>query len=117
MRNFLGLRTGRLAAIACAVVAYAPPAAPHTHTDTDGTAVNWYPLECCHNRDCRPVASVQPANNGLWMTTVDGFTILIGPNQSRRPSQDMRWHVCIGRADVDPTNTSTIVCVFEPPHS
>jgi hypothetical protein len=51
------------------------------------------------------------------MTTVDGFTVLIGPNQSRRPSQDMRWHVCIGRDDIEPTTTSTIVCVFEPAHS
>jgi hypothetical protein len=104
-------------AVAAFLLAMPISAKSHTHVAPDGTAISWYPLECCHNKDCRPIASVQPANNGLWMTTVDGFTVLIGPNQSRRPSQDMRWHVCIGRDDIDPTSTSTIVCVFEPPHS
>jgi hypothetical protein len=110
-------RLGGAALIVGMTLLLAPPAVPHTHIDAAGMAVDWYPLECCHNRDCRPVAAIQRANNGLWMTTVDGFTVLIGPNQTRRPSQDMRWHVCIGRSDVDPTTTSTIVCVFEPPHS
>jgi hypothetical protein len=60
---------------------------------------------------------VQSARNGLWLTTVDGFTVLIGPNQVRRPSQDTRWHVCLGGDDLDPSATETITCVFEPPHS
>ena len=59
----------------------------------------------------------QSARNGLWLTTVDGFTVLIGPNQARRPSQDTRWHVCLGGDDLDPSATETITCVFEPPHS
>ena len=117
MLNYFGRRLRGFAAIVLAVVVSAPPAVPHTHVDGDGTVVNWYPPECCHDRDCRPVASIQSARNGLWMTTVDGFTVLIGPNQSRRLSRDMRWHVCIGRDDVEPTTTPTIVCVFEPPHS
>lgn len=104
-------------AIMCLVFFSAFPAAPHTHTDADGTTVDWYPVECCHNKDCRPVASIQPAYNGLWMTTVDGFTVLIGPNQSRRRSHDMRWHICIGKDDMDPTSKESIVCVFEPPQS
>jgi hypothetical protein len=106
-----------LLATAAVMLAVPPAAKSHTHLSPDGTTVSWYPNECCHNRDCRPVASIKPASNGLWMTTTDGRTVLIGPNQSRRPSQDMRWHVCIGRDDVDPADTEAIVCVFEPPHS
>jgi hypothetical protein len=117
MSNCVGRRLRKCAAVILAVVVFAPPAVPHTHVDKDGALVTWYPLECCHDKDCRPVASVRQGGNGLWMTTVDGFTVLIGPNQSRRPSRDMRWHVCIGRDDVEPSTTPSIVCVFEPPHS
>ena len=117
MLVFLGRRLRGFAAIVLALVLFVPPAVPHTHVDADGTTVKWYPAECCHDRDCRPVARVQSARNGLWLTTVDGFTVLIGPNQARRPSQDTRWHVCLGGDDLDPSATETITCVFEPPHS
>jgi hypothetical protein len=89
----------------------------HTRVSPDGATVSWYPKECCHDRDCRPVASIKPTPDGLWMSTTDGFTVLIGPNQSHRPSQDMRWHICVGEDNVDPAGTEAIVCVFEPPHS
>ena len=93
------------------------PSLAHTPIDTDGAAIAWYPMECCNAKDCRPVASIQRASHGLWLTTVDGFTVLIGPNQTRRPSLDMRWHVCIGKDDVEPDTTTKIMCVFEPPQS
>jgi hypothetical protein len=87
------------------------PASTHTHVDPDGDTVAWYPKECCHDRDCRPVANIWPGNQGLWMTTVDGRTVLVGADEQRRPSRDMRWHVCLG----DDIHHNTVVqCVCEP---
>jgi hypothetical protein len=101
-----------LSAICIAVLFAQPSAKGHIHTEPDGSTVSWYPHECCHDGDCRPVVSVQNAANGLWMRTVDGQTVLIGPSDPRRSSKDMRWHICIAPDD---TGTPKIRCVFEPP--
>jgi hypothetical protein len=91
-----------------------PPARSHIHTEADGPTVSWYPHDCCHDGDCRPVARVWHAPNGLWMETVDGKTVLIGPKEKRQSSKDMRWHICIAPDDTD---TPKIRCIFEPPNS
>lgn len=100
---------------ALSIAVTADVARPHSHKNADGTVTSWYPHECCHDGDCRPVARLVRAPQGLWLTTVDGYTILIGPNDRRRPSRDMRWHVCIN-SDIEAT-ADTIRCVFEPPDS
>jgi hypothetical protein len=100
--------------IVLAVLLLPPSAKSHTHQSPDGTTTSWYPHDCCHDGDCRPVATVRPAREGLWMTTVDGLTLLVGPGDQRRASRDMRWHLCIA---VDDTNTLQIRCIFEPPNS
>ena len=84
----------------------------HTHHDADGSTVDWYPQECCGDGDCQPVATLKSAPQGLWLTTVDGQTVLIGPRDQRRPSGDTRWHVCLvaGERDYPPQ----IACIFEP---
>jgi hypothetical protein len=82
--------------------------------EADGTTVSWYPQECCHQGDCRPVVQVRRGPAGLWMTTSDGLTVLVGPRDARRASRDMRWHVCIA---LDDTETQKIRCIFEPPNS
>ena len=46
------------------------------------------------------------------MTTVDGMTVLVGADEPRRPSRDMRWHICLSE-DLD--HNIAIQCVFEPP--
>ena len=108
-------RSISFAVVFCACTALAgisQHAKSHVHVLPDGTAINWYPKECCHDRDCQPVASVRAAPEGLWMTTVSGQTILIGPNEVRRPSHDMRWHICIGP---DAEWHMVVQCIFEPP--
>lgn len=87
----------------------------HSHKSPDGRTTSWYPHECCHDGDCRPVTSIRPAPHGLWMTTVDGQTVLVGPDNRRLPSRDTRWHVCIN-PDIEAV-PDTIRCVFEPPDS
>jgi|SRR5581483_8913673 len=98
----------------CAVAAFPLPASTHTHVNPDGTVVEWYPKECCHDRDCRPVATIRAAAHGLWMTTVDGQTVLVGPDDERRPSRDSRWHICLGE---DIYGTPVIRCLFQPPNA
>jgi hypothetical protein len=89
------------------------PAASHTHVSKDGSKTSWYPHECCHDGDCRPVASVTRAKHGFWLTTVDGHTVLVGSKDVRRSSQDARWHICIGPPDVL-SHVPVITCVFAP---
>jgi hypothetical protein len=96
----------------CALLALPSTAKTHTHVDPDGSPVTWYPKECCHDHDCRPVATVRIASQGLWMTTVDGFTVLVGAEEERRPSRDMRWHICLTE---DIFHNTVIECLFEPP--
>jgi hypothetical protein len=84
----------------------------HVHVDPDGRTVSWYPQECCHDRDCQPVANVRVAPEGLWMTTESGHTVLIGRDEARRPSRDMRWHLCMGP---DGNRDISVLCIFEPP--
>lgn len=99
--------------VAMLVLATAPTLWAHTHAGPEG-AVTWYPYDCCHDRDCRPVIRVQEAPHGLWLTTDEGVTVLIGPKDQRRPSRDARWHICI-RPDIEVQ--MKVVCIFEPAHS
>ena len=103
----------RLGACAAAILIIAVPARAHDHKNTDGTMTSWYPKECCDDGDCRPVTRVVRARQGLWMTTTDGYTVLVGPNDKRLPSRDMRWHICISR-DIEAL-PETVRCIFEPP--
>ena len=43
---------------------------------------------------------------------VDGLTVLVGADQERRPSRDMRWHICLSE---DVYHNVVINCLFEPP--
>ena len=85
--------------------------AAHVHIG-DGYTVDWYPVECCHNRDCRPVHRVEVVANGLILTTEEGARILVESHKLRRESLDHRWHVCYGSNE-----NPHIECVFEPPNS
>jgi hypothetical protein len=84
----------------------------HVHVEPDGSTVSWYPKECCHDEDCQPVATVRVSPQGLWMTTIRGQTILVGSDEPRRQSPDMRWHICLGLVG---HNDIGIQCLFEPP--
>lgn len=108
------MATQALLGAAIAMIATADSAWTHVHTNEDGTTVSWYPIECCHSGDCRPVASIRQSRQGQWMTTVDGVTILTGPRDEHRLSKDTRWHICIGRDDTD---TPFVRCIFEPANS
>jgi hypothetical protein len=110
-------RIVRLAiAVAMVVVAALQPAEPHVHRDADGTTVDWYPPDCCSDGDCRPVKTVRHDSRGIWLTTIDDETVLIGRTDARLPSRDARWHVCINK-DVEAVPGPNVRCVFEPSNS
>jgi hypothetical protein len=114
--RFYGLGRSALIGMSLALIASIPGKA-HTHIDPDGSAISWYPIECCDNGDCRPVASIEPTSKGLLMTTVDGYRLIVGETQTRRPSRDNRWHVCLGEDVAEENNPPHVRCVFEPPNT
>ena len=99
-------------ALCLAFLAFPHRAGSHHPLDQDGKPVTWYPHECCHDHDCQPVASVRETPEGLWMTLVDGASLLISRDEPRRSSRDMRWHICLGTAG---HKDVVVQCLFEPP--
>ena len=75
--------------VACVATLMVSPARTHVHTSPDGSTVDWYPRECCNDRDCRPVVQIKSAPLGLWMTTDNGETVLVGP-QDESPTPRVR---------------------------
>ena len=83
-------------------------------------AHEWYPMECCHGRDCAPVESVEtlaPAStNGLAIlvvTTKYGTTV-VPADFPRRESKDNRMHACMRQGA---TGRIHLLCFFVPPPS
>jgi hypothetical protein len=104
-----------LSAASAALLLASSSANSHIHTERDGSTVSWYPQDCCRDGDCRPVAKIWTAPHGLWMETVDGQTVLVGPKDKRQPSKDTRWHICL-HFDAD-LQLLEIRCIFEPPNA
>jgi hypothetical protein len=111
------LRTVRFTMAIAAVTTMAlQPAESHVHRNADGTTVDWYPKDCCSNGDCQPAKEIRHDSRGIWLTTIDNDTVLIGPADARLPSRDSRWHVCINK-DPEAVPGPSIRCVFEPSNS
>ena len=85
---------------------------------------DWYPMECCHNRDCAPakveIVPTQPINglamslapatlpSAMLVTTPFG-SAMVPANFRTRESPDGRTHACI--------IGGKLVCLFVPPSS
>ena len=83
-------------------------------------AHEWYPMECCHGRDCAPVESVEtlaPASRNalatLVVTTKYG-TAVVPADFPRRESKDNRMHACLRQGA---TGRIHLLCFFVPPPS
>src|SRR5438034_10272622 len=58
-------------------------------------AHSWYPLACCGNMDCFPVACDQLVETGSgWFYVPTGNLF---KHEQVQPSQDHHCHVCLGR--------------------
>ena len=61
-------------------------------------AHSWYPLACCGNMDCFPVACdqlVETVSSWLYVPTGNLFK-----REQVQPSQDNHCHVCLGQGAV-----------------
>src|SRR6266700_1506595 len=68
-------------------------------------AHSWYPLACCGNMDCFPVACdqlVETLSGWLYVPTGNLFM-----REQVQPSQDHHCHVCLGRGREHPS-----ICAF-----
>src|SRR3974390_2769725 len=73
-------------------------------------AHSWYPLACCGNMDCFPVACdqlVETASGWLYVPTGNLFQ-----REQVQPSQDQHCHVCLGR-----TGDHRSICAFIVPNA
>ena len=86
-------------------------------TAPSASAHDWYPHECCHDKDCAPVESmtrIDPAGDGtpyMVVTSKHGKAILRRDFPTRE-SKDSRMHVCLGQYD---TGEKEVICIFIPP--
>jgi hypothetical protein len=72
-------------------------------------AHSWYPLACCGNMDCFPVACdqlVETVSGWLYVPTGNLFQ-----REQVQPSQDHHCHVCLGR-----TGDHRSICAFIVPN-
>jgi hypothetical protein len=86
-------------------------------TAPSASAHDWYPHECCHDKDCAPVESmtlITPAGGGtpyMVVASKHGKAILRRDFPTRE-SKDSRMHVCLGQYD---TGEKEVICIFIPP--
>jgi hypothetical protein len=93
-----------VAAAACAVLLLCTSAAP---------AHDWYPIECCGERDCFPADTVVRQEDGSYLVTAHGMSAVIPADYSRwRKSPDGRIHICIRKLR---SGAEYLVCAFRGP--
>src|SRR6476620_1929989 len=76
-------------------------------------AHDWYPRECCSSRDCSPADTVVRHDDGSYLVTARGISLVI-PWWFRpwRPSPDGRVHVCFRQfSGIGPV----VLCAFRGP--
>ena len=78
-------------------------------------AHDWYPLECCSDRDCAPADAVERREDGSYLVTSRGMSVVIPADyQAWRKSPDERIHVCIRKLR---SGSEYLVCAFRGPGS
>ena len=79
----------------------------------DAHGHDWYPFECCGSQDCGPADSVVRRDDGGYMVTVRGMTVLV-PWWFRpwRDSPDGQVHICVRQfTGIGPI----VICAFRGP--
>lgn len=74
-----------------------------------------YPLECCSEQDCAPAEAVVRREDGSFLVTSRGMSVVIPADYSAwRKSPDERIHVCIRRLR---SGGEYLICAFRGPGS
>lgn len=77
------------------------------------SAHDWYPRECCSDRDCGPADTVVRRDDGSYFITARGMSVVIPADYHRwRDSPDGRIHVCIRKLR---SGSEYLVCAFRGP--
>jgi hypothetical protein len=85
------------------LLALAPSASAH----------DWYPLECCSEQDCAPADTVVRREDGSYLVTSRGMSVIIPTNYANwRKSPDARIHVCIRKLR---SGSEYLICAFRGP--
>ena len=99
------MRLRRIAFAAASIALLAPP--------VDAQAHDWYPLECCSDRDCAPADTVVRREDGSILVTSRGMSATIPADYAKwRRSPDERIHVCIRKLR---SGAEYLVCAFRGP--
>src|ERR1700745_3772612 len=77
-------------------------------------AHDWYPMECCNNKDCSPVDNVTqfiPATGGMAQLVVTSKhgTATVPAGFPVRESKDGRMHVCMRQNEF---GSWDVMCLF-----
>ena len=76
-------------------------------------AHEWYPRECCSDRDCAPADSVERRDDGSYLVVSRGMSAVIPADyRNWRKSTYGRIHVCIRRLR---SGAEYLVCAFRGP--
>lgn len=76
-------------------------------------AHDWYPRECCGDGDCAPADNVVRRDDGSYLVTSRGMSIVIPADYNQwRVSPDARLHVCIRKLR---SGSTYLVCAFRSP--
>jgi hypothetical protein len=76
-------------------------------------AHDWYPLECCADRDCAPADTVVRRDDGSYLVTSRGMSVAIpGDYRNWRQAPDGRLHVCLRQLR---SGSVYLICAFRGP--
>jgi hypothetical protein len=74
-------------------------------------AHSWYPLECCHDRDCFVADGLSTNGSGETIVTVADLVIRVPPRFAPRPSPANQVHICF---TLDASRRAVVRCLFLP---
>jgi hypothetical protein len=76
-------------------------------------AHDWYPLECCAERDCAPADTVLRRPDGSYLVTSRGLSVAIPRDYHNwRQAPDGRLHVCLRQLR---SGSVYLICAFRGP--
>lgn len=72
-------------------------------------AHDWYPPECCGQRDCGPADAVERRDDGSYRVVFRGKAVVIPSDYNQwKISPDGRVHVCVA-------GSGKVLCAFRAP--
>ena len=79
----------------------------------DAHAHEWYPIECCGGKDCAAADTVVRHDDGSYLVTAHGMSVVIPEGYHWRPSPDGQVHVCVRHIGLG--IGLMVVCAFRGP--